>query len=55
MSGQSAFLLDASIFIFRYYFALPDHWHSAEGYGTGAVYGYTHWLRRLLLDRYVLD
>ena len=31
-------LIDASIFIFRYYFALPDHWWSRD-YGTAAVYG----------------
>lgn len=48
MSGR-AFLIDASIPIFRYYFSLPEHWVSCDGFGTAAVYGYTHWLRRLLL------
>jgi 5'-3' exonuclease len=47
--SEAAFLIDASIPIFRYYFALPDHWTSRDGFGTAAVYGYTHWLRRLLL------
>ncbi len=42
-------LIDASIYIFRYYFALPDNWFSREqGYGTGAVYGYSTFLLRLL-------
>lgn len=41
-------LLDASIYIFQYYFSLPDNWSSPEGYGTGAVYGFTTFLLRLL-------
>lgn len=42
-------LLDASIYIFRYYFSLPDNWFSRDqGYGTGAVYGYSTFLLRLL-------
>jgi len=48
MTMAPAFLLDASAVIFRYYFSMPDHWQSQEGYATAAVYGYTHWLRRLL-------
>ena len=44
-----AYLIDASIAIFRFYFSLPARWTSRDGYGTAAVYGYTHWLRRLLL------
>jgi 5''-3'' exonuclease (including N-terminal domain of PolI) len=47
--SDTAFLLDASIPIFRYYFSLPENWVSRDGIGTAAVYGYTHWLRRLLL------
>ena len=47
--NNAAFLIDASIPIFRYYFSLPEHWMSRDGVGTAAVYGYTHWLRRLLL------
>ncbi len=42
-------LVDSSIYIFRYYFSMPDNWISAEqGYGTGAVYGYSLFLLRLL-------
>ena len=47
-SVKPACLLDASIYIFRYYFSLPDRWHSDEGIGTGAVYGYTGFLLSLL-------
>lgn len=49
MSDSPICLIDASIYIFRYYFSLPDHWFSREkGYGTGAVYGYSTFLLRLL-------
>lgn len=43
------FLIDASIYIFQYYFSLPDHWFSEDdSYPTAAVYGYTAFLVRLL-------
>lgn len=48
MSQTPACLIDASIYIFRYYFALPDNWFSEEGYPTAAVYGYTTFLIDLL-------
>lgn len=49
MSPSPVCLIDASIYIFRYYFSLPDNWISREqGYGTGAVYGYSTFLLRLL-------
>lgn len=41
-------LVDASIYIFRAYFSMPDHWHSESGVGTGAVYGYCQFLLNLL-------
>ncbi|GAB1266096.1 5'-3' exonuclease [Aurantivibrio infirmus] len=41
-------LIDASIYIFQYYFSLPDHWASEDGYPTAAVYGFTTFLLRLL-------
>ncbi|WP_185231558.1 5'-3' exonuclease [Teredinibacter franksiae] len=44
----TAFLIDASIYIFRYYFALPDNWWAENGYSTSAVYGYSQWLVRFL-------
>ncbi len=43
-----ALLIDASIFIFRSYFSLPDNWFSEDGYPTAAVYGYTTFLLNLL-------
>ncbi|MEM0954525.1 MAG: 5'-3' exonuclease H3TH domain-containing protein [Pseudomonadota bacterium] len=45
---QPAYLIDASIYIFRAYFSLPERWHSAEGYPLNAVYGYTAFLLDLL-------
>ncbi len=41
-------LVDASIYIFRAYFSLPERWHSPEGYPLNAVYGYTSFLVELL-------
>ncbi len=43
-------LLDASIYIFRYYFSLPDNWFSEEGYPTAAVHGYSSFLLSFLLQ-----
>ncbi len=49
MSAQSpVYLLDASIYIFRAYFSLPENWHSPEGYPLNAVYGYCSFLLDLL-------
>ncbi len=48
MSQQPAYLLDASIYIFRAYFSLPDNWHSSEGYSLNAVYGYAAFLLDLM-------
>ncbi len=47
-SESAALLIDASIYIFRYYFSLPDNWHSRQGLSTSAVYGYSNWLLQLL-------
>ncbi|MCO1335261.1 flap endonuclease [Microbulbifer sp. OS29] len=41
---MSSYLIDASIYIFRYYFALPSNWQSRSGYSTEAVYGFTNFL-----------
>lgn len=47
MSGAGrAWLLDASIYIFRAWFSLPDRWFTRDGMPLNAVYGYT----RFLLD-----
>jgi 5'-3' exonuclease len=42
------YLVDASIYIFRYYFGLPENWHSQEGHPTQAVYGYLKFLLSLI-------
>lgn len=45
-------LIDASIYIFQYYFSLPDHWFSEDdSWPTAAVYGYTAFLIRLLIEQ----
>ena len=42
------YLVDASIYIFRAYFSLPERWHSPGGYPLNAVYGYTSFLVELI-------
>ena len=42
------YLVDASIYIFRHYFTLPQRWYSGEGYPTQAVYGYLGFLLDML-------
>lgn len=37
-------LVDASIYIFRAYFSLPDAWRHANGMPVNAVYGFSRWL-----------
>ena len=41
---QRAWLLDASIYIFRAWFSMPDRWHSDDGMPLNAVYGYASFL-----------
>lgn len=48
MSAPQLYLVDASIYIFRNYFALPENWFSKEGIATSAVQGYASWLLTLL-------
>ncbi|TNF03002.1 MAG: flap endonuclease [Gammaproteobacteria bacterium] len=45
------YLIDASIYIFRHYFVLPERWQSEEGFPTQAVYGYLGFLLSLLEQR----
>ena len=44
-----AYLLDASIYIFRAWFAVPDRWHTEDGWPLNAVYGYSGFLLDFLL------
>jgi 5'-3' exonuclease len=48
--AQPVYLVDASIYIFRAYFSLPERWHSPEGYPLNAVYGYASFLLDLLQE-----
>lgn len=43
-----AYLIDASIYIFRGYFSLPERWHASNGFATHAVRGYASFLLDLL-------
>ena len=45
---QPVYLLDASIYIFRNYFAMPDAWHNDQGHSLNAVFGYTQFLLKML-------
>lgn len=44
MAAERAWLIDASIYIFRAWFSLPDRWHTQDGQPLQAVYGYTKFL-----------
>ncbi|WP_052480960.1 5'-3' exonuclease [Gilvimarinus agarilyticus] len=49
MSSPAVCLIDASIYIFRYYFSLPESRFSVpEHYATDTVYGFTGFLLQLL-------
>lgn len=48
MLNKPIYLIDASIYIFKYYFALPPNWVAKNGYSTEAVYGYTTFLLNFL-------
>ncbi|MCV6623980.1 MAG: flap endonuclease [Cellvibrionaceae bacterium] len=40
-------LVDASIYIFQYYFSLPPNWTARNGFSTEAVYGFSTFLLKL--------
>ena len=42
------YLVDASIYIFRAWFSLPDRWHTQDGVPLNAVYGYAAFMLDLL-------
>jgi 5'-3' exonuclease len=44
MLSERAWLIDASIYIFRAWFSLPDRWQTRDGIPVHAVYGYTKFL-----------
>ncbi|WP_323843840.1 5'-3' exonuclease [Microbulbifer magnicolonia] len=51
VTSEATYLIDASVYIFRYYFALPPNWTSRSGYATEAVYGFTNFLLEMLARR----
>lgn len=46
---RHCYLVDASIYIFRAYFAMPDRFFDAEGRSLNAVYGFCHFMLDLLI------
>lgn len=50
-ASSTLFIIDASIFIFRYYFSMPSRWFASNGRPTETVYGYALWLQKFLLDQ----
>ncbi len=48
---QRAWLLDASIYIFRAWFSMPDRWYTDEGMPLNAIYGYASFLQELLASK----
>lgn len=49
-SAERIYLIDASIFIFRSWFALPDTITDTDGKPFNAAHGYTHFLLKLLKE-----
>lgn len=43
-SEARLFCIDASIYIFRAYFSMPDRWFNRDGYSLNAIHGYTRFL-----------
>lgn len=48
MSRQNLYLVDASIYVFRAYFSIPDNFVSKQNESINAVYGYANFLVDLL-------
>lgn len=42
------YLVDASVYVFRAYFSIPDHLTDPEGRGVNAVYGFTKFMLDLI-------
>lgn len=45
---KTLYLIDASIYIFRAYFSMPEDMRDGEGNPTNAIYGFAHFLWQLL-------
>jgi len=48
MSRPTLHLVDASLYVFRAWHALPDQWHDADGWPVNAVHGFARFLLELL-------
>jgi 5'-3' exonuclease len=48
MTMQPLYLVDASIYIFRAYFSIPEHLTDIDGNPANAVYGFAGFLGALL-------
>lgn len=49
---KPVYLVDASIYIFRAYFSLPDQWFAPNGFAVNALYGYVQfWFKFLQQTR----
>lgn len=42
--SQRVYLVDASVYVFRSYFSIPDNFIDADGYPANAVYGFSRFL-----------
>lgn len=47
-SSQTTYLVDASVYIFRAWYSMPDSFSDPAGRPTNAVYGYARFLCELL-------
>lgn len=48
MKNKDAYLIDASIFIFRSYYSMPDQFQAKNGDNINAVYGFARFLARFI-------
>ncbi len=48
MSKKEAYLIDASIYVFRSYYSMPDEFKAKNGENTNAVYGFARFLARFI-------
>lgn len=51
MSGQTVYLVDASIYVFRAWFSVSDTVTGADGQPVNAVYGFCDFVMRLLREK----
>ena len=48
MKNKEAYLIDASIFVFRNYYSMPDQFQAKNGDNINAVYGFARFLSRFI-------